>query len=392
MQAIILAAGQGTRFIPLSLTKPKPLFTVFGKSIIEHNISELSGIVDEVFLIVNYKQEQIRERIGDEYQGIKINYIVQEKIEGTGAAAKSASAYLEDRFLLLNGDDYYFKEDIKKAVDSFPSILAKEHTNPSAFGVLSIEEDRVKELVEKPENPPTNLVNAALYCLPKSIFEYEIKKSKRGEYEFTDYIKSYIKENVLHFVIAENWFPASYPWDAFEAMGVLFNKLEKINQASVEEFVTIKGEVVVGEGTVIKSGAYIEGPVYIGKNCKIGPNCFIRSCTSIGNGCHIGNAVEIKNSIIGNNTNVAHLSYVGDSIVGDNCNLAAGTITANLRHDGQTIKTEIKGKRIDTKRKKFGTIIGDNTKTGIGNLIYPGRKIWPDKTTLPGEKIEKDVE
>jgi bifunctional UDP-N-acetylglucosamine pyrophosphorylase/glucosamine-1-phosphate N-acetyltransferase len=392
MKAIILAAGQGTRFVPLSLTKPKPLFTVFGKSIIEHNLTELVGIVDEVFLIVGYKQEQIRERIGDEYQGIKINYIIQDNINGTGAAAKSAAAYLEDKFLLLNGDDYYFKEDIKKAVDNFPSILAKEHQTPSLFGVLSIEGDKVKEIVEKPSNPPTNLVNAALYCLPTNIFEYEIKKSERGEYEFTDYIKNYIKENVLHFVIAENWFPASYPWDVLEATEALFNGLEKINQASVEDCVTIKGEVIIGEGTIIKSGAYIEGPIYIGKSCVIGPNCFIRSCSSIGDGCHIGNAVEIKNSIIGNNTNIAHLSYVGDSIIGDNCNLAAGTITANLRHDGQTIKTEVNGKLVDTKRKKFGIIIGDNTKIGIGNLIYPGRKIWPDKTTLPGEKIEKDVE
>jgi bifunctional UDP-N-acetylglucosamine pyrophosphorylase/glucosamine-1-phosphate N-acetyltransferase len=99
-----------------------------------------------------------------------------------------------------------------------------------------------------------------------------------------------------------------------------------------------------------------------------------------------------KNSIIGNNTNVAHLSYVGDSIIGDDCNLGAGTIIANLRHDHETIKTKIKGKMIDTKREKLGAIIGDNVKTGIGTLIYPGRKIWPQKTTLPGQKVEQDIE
>jgi bifunctional UDP-N-acetylglucosamine pyrophosphorylase/glucosamine-1-phosphate N-acetyltransferase len=96
--------------------------------------------------------------------------------------------------------------------------------------------------------------------------------------------------------------------------------------------------------------------------------------------------VEIKNSIIGDNTNVAHLSYVGDSIIGSNCNLGAGTIVANLRHDGQTIKTTINNKLIDTRKRKFGTIMGDNSKTGIGTLIYPGRKIYPFKNTLPGKE------
>lgn len=392
MQAIILAAGSGTRFVPLSLTKPKPLFSVFGKSILEHNLEELAGIADEVFLIVGYKQELIREVIGANYRNIKINYIEQKEQNGTGASAKAALEFLEDKFLLLNGDDYYFREDIVKAVDNFPCVLVKEHVNPSSFGVILTEGDKVKELVEKPENPPSNLVNAALYYLPKKIFEYEIKKSVRGEYEFTDYLKQFIKENDLKFVVAKNWFPASYPWDVFEAMPVLFEKLEKGIKGEVEERATLKGEVIAEKGTIIKNGAYIEGPVYLGKNCVIGPNCFLRGCVSIGDNCHIGQSVEIKNSIIGNNTNIAHLSYVGDSIIADNCNLGAGTIIANLRHDWGTVKTNIKGKLIDTKRNKFGAILGDGAKTGISTMVYPGRKIWPGKMTLPGQKVEEDIE
>lgn len=391
MQAIILTAGVGTRFVPLSITKPKPLFSVFGQSILEHNLNQLVGIVDEVFLIVGYQKEKIKELISDNYKGLKIKYLEVEPT-GTGSAAKTALKYLKNEFLLLNGDDYYFQEDIKKVIANFPSVLVKEHSNPSAFGVISAEEGKVKGLIEKPENPPTNLVNAALYFLPKSIFDFEIKKSPRGEYEFTDYLKNFIKENTLYFIVAENWFPASYPWDVLDAMPMIFKKIKKENKGKIEKNAFLKGEVIVGEGTIIKSGAYIEGPVYLGKNCLIGPNCFLRPNTSLGDNCHIGNAVEIKNSIIGNNTNVAHLSYVGDSIIGDDCNLGAGTIIANLRHDHETIKTKIKGKMIDTKREKLGTIIGDNVKTGIGTLIYPGRKIWPQKTTLPGQKVEQDIE
>ena len=82
---------------------------------------------------------------------------------------------------------------------------------------------------------------------------------------------------------------------------------------------------------------------------------------------------------------------MGDSIIDKNCNLGAGTIIANLRHDNASIKTMINEKLIDTKRKKFGTVFGEGVKTGIGTLIYPGRKIWPYKTTLPGEKVIKDI-
>ena len=88
---------------------------------------------------------------------------------------------------------------------------------------------------------------------------------------------------------------------------------------------------------------------------------------------------------------IPHLSYIGDSVIGENVNLGAGTITANLRHDNGNIKSMIKEKLIDTKRRKFGAVIGDNVHTGINTSIYPGRKIWPGKTTLPGEVIKKDV-
>ncbi len=84
MQAIILAAGKGTRFWPLSINKPKPLFVLFGRSILEHNLNQLDGLVDEAFIIVSYKKEMIKDKIGENWGKIKINYVEQEEIDGTG--------------------------------------------------------------------------------------------------------------------------------------------------------------------------------------------------------------------------------------------------------------------------------------------------------------------
>ena len=89
---------------------------------------------------------------------------------------------------------------------------------------------------------------------------------------------------------------------------------------------------------------------------------------------------------------VPHLSYVGDSVIGVGANLGCGTITANFRHDGKNHKSMIRGELVDTGRRKFGAIVGDDVHTGINTSIYPGRKLWPGTSTLPGEIVSSDVE
>jgi len=381
MQAIILAAGNGIRFSPLSDNKPKPLFSFLNKSIIEHNLSELRGIVDEVIIIVGYRKETIIDKIGDNFEGIKITYIEDKEISGTASAVKVAKEIIKDDFILLNGDDFYFREDIKKLKS--PGILVREHQDPSSFGVVVKENDYLKDIIEKPSNPDSNLVNTGLYFLPKEILDIEVEKSSRGEYEFTDCIKKYNQK--INVYEADYWFPNSYPWDVFNAFSYLFSKEKKEKGFIKEKGAIVSRSTIIKKGTIVKSGSYIEGKVYIGENCVIGPNCYIRDGSVIENNCKIGASVEIKNSIIGTGTNISHLSYVGDSIIGENCNLGAGTITANLRHDDSTVKVKVKNKLVDTEKTKLGAIIADSVKTGIGTLIYPGRKVL--ENTLPGEKV-----
>ena len=183
-----------------------------------------------------------------------------------------------------------------------------------------------------------------------------------------------------------------YPWDLLKINEIVIGQLsENSIKGVVREGVVIDGYVEVGEGSTLLPGVYIEGNVIIGKNCKIGPNCYIRGSSFIGDGCHVGQSVEIKNSLLMNGVSAGHLSYVGDSIIGENSNLGAGTITANFRHDGKNHRSEIAGNLIDTGRRKFGSIIGDDVHTGIHTSIYPGRKIWPHMSTLPGDIVQRDI-
>jgi carbonic anhydrase/acetyltransferase-like protein (isoleucine patch superfamily) len=183
-----------------------------------------------------------------------------------------------------------------------------------------------------------------------------------------------------------------YPWDILVLNERLVAKLEKPEIAGeVSPAAHVEGVIRVGAGSRILPGVFIEGNVVIGKNCKIGPNCYLRGNTVIGDNCHVGQAVEIKNSVIGFKTAVGHLSYVGDSVLGDHVNFGAGTIIGNLRHDGKNHRSLVNGTLVDTGRRKFGAIVGDDVHTGIHTAIYPGRKLAAGTSTRPGDVVQLDL-
>jgi len=193
-------------------------------------------------------------------------------------------------------------------------------------------------------------------------------------------------------VVAQSSFLIRYPWDVLHANAQhIAARLDHLIEGAIHPAAVIEGVLQLGAGSRILPGVFIEGNVVIGSNCKIGPNCYIRGNTSIGDACHIGQSVEIKNCLILSQTHVGHLSYVGDSVLGAKVNFGAGTTTSNLRHDGKNHCSMVNGALIDTGRRKLGAIVGDRVHTGINTSIYPGRKLWPDTTTRPGEIVQHDV-
>lgn len=405
LKAIILSAGEGSRMRPLTLTKPKTMLPVAGKPIIQYNIESLrdNGITD-ILLIVRYKEGMVRNYFGDGSDfGVNIFYKTQKDFLGTANAISYGEDFIDDSIIVLNGDiildDEIIHEIIKKYNYLTPDtlMLLTEVEDPSAFGVVEIENGNIKSIVEKPkrEEAPSNLVNAGIYIFNKDIFD-KIRKteiSERGEYEITDSVSLQIKDNktVIGHKTSKDWIDVGRPWELIEVNEDLIGKLKTEIKGTIEDGAFIHGEVFLDEGSVIKAGVYIEGNVYIGKNCDIGPNSYIRGNTYFGDNVHVGNAVEIKNSIIMENTNVSHLSYVGDSVIGSNCNIAAGTNIANLRFDNATIKTKIKNQKIDSGRRKLGAIIGDSVKTGINSSFSPGVKVGHNSTIGSGVLLYEDL-
>ncbi len=396
MKAVVLVAGKGTRMEPLTSDCPKVMLQVANKPILEHILNSAieAGIEGFVF-ITGYLEDQIRDYFGDGSKwGVSVEYVPQKEQLGTANAIGCAKGHVEGAFLVLNGDMLIGQEDLKTLVSRTEEavICVKEVENPSDFGVLETEDNRVVRIIEKPKNPPTNLANAGVYLFRESIFDFIARTSLsvRKEFEITDSLQMLIDSGaaVGYSPLGGRWIDIGYPWDLLKANEHLLKDLKGSCEGTVEPNATIKGEVLIGKGALIRNGSYIEGPVVIGENCDIGPNCFIRPSTAIGNRVRVGNAVEIKNTIIMEGTHVGHLSYVGDSVIGHRCNFGAGTKVANLRHDGKNIKVMVKGRILDSGRRKLGVIMGDDVHTGINTSINIGVIMEKGRCTYPGEVVK----
>ena len=371
---------------PLTHTRPKVMLPIANKPILEHLLIEAreAGIREFIF-IVGYCDEQVRNYFGKgEKWGVNIAYSEQRKQLGTADALRMVESMLDGDFLAINGDVVISRKDIRRLLkNNHNTISVIEVKDPGGLGMVELYEDRVVNIYEKTQKPPTLMANAGLYLFTPDIFDAisRTEKSPRGEYEITDSLQLLMAtEHGLHYQEIKSWLDLSYPWDLLPANESMLAGIESQNLGEVEENVVIKGVVAIGKNTVIRSGAYIVGPVIIGDDCEIGPNCYLRPYTSIGNGCHVGAAVEVKNSIIMRGSKLPHHNYVGDSVIGEQCNLGAGTKIANLRLD----KKDIQVAGIDTGRRKLGAIIGDRVETGINASINVGSMIGNNTFIGPG--------
>ena len=389
MECVVLAAGEGKRMRPLTTRRPKVMLPLANRPMMEHLVlaAREAGIREFIF-VVGYGEREIRKHFGDGSGfGVSITYVPQRHQNGTADAVRTVRDLVTGPFLLLNGDMILTSREIGGFCQCKTPCMGISTTgHPGDYGVVLVENDRVTSLEEKSKQPKSNLINAGAYLFSTEIFDLveKVRPSVRGELELTDALTDLITQGNLGAYRLASWMDVGYPWDMLEANASLLEKIHTGIAGTVEEGVTLHGSVTIGKGSVIRAGTCIDGPCIIGENCRIGPHAFIRGSTSIGDDCHIGHCTEIKNSIIMAGTKIPHFNYLGDSIVGSNCNFGAGTKGANLRHDHADVR--VCGK--DTRRKKFGAVIGDNVQFGINCSINVGAMIGSNAQFAPNSVIE----
>jgi len=210
MQAVILAAGKGTRLKPLTASIPKSLIEVNGTPIIEQTLKALPNNVHEIFIVVGYLKEKIQEYLGDEWNGKKIHYVEQEDLDGTGSALHLVKSRLKDKFIVVNGDDIYNESDLERLSTHPLGILVKE-TSENIKGFLLENEQHHMEAIEG--NAPDSEIKLQVcgaYILDERFFRYklaEITTHAKTEFSLPHTLVSMAKDCDIVVERATWWYP-----------------------------------------------------------------------------------------------------------------------------------------------------------------------------------------
>jgi len=229
MQAAILAAGRGVRMGDLTNDSPKPMLKVNGKPILEYTLDNLPEEISEIIFVIGYKGDLIKSYFGDEWKSRKIKYVVQENLNGGAAALHCAREFLEDKFLVLNGDDLYGRSDLEKLIKNEPpALLVKEVDKLGRLGAIKTDANGyLLEIIEsgEPRDENLKLVNIGAYLLNNRFFDYPlVKKSteiSEKEFGLPQTLATMAKDYKIKVEKAEFWQPLGYPEDILKAEKII---------------------------------------------------------------------------------------------------------------------------------------------------------------------------
>jgi len=395
MKAVILAAGEGLRCQPLTLTRSKVMLPVANKPILEHIINALASCgIKEIIMVVGYKKERIMDYFLDGIDlGVNITYIEQKGQLGTAHAVKQVSSLVDCEFIVLNGDNIIESStisDILNGRSGDVTLLTVTREYAEGYGIVTSTDKRVSKIEEKPKEDISHMVNTGIYIFNPDVFnEIDFTTvSQTGEYAITDTIQKMIDSGkTVNMVHSEStWIDAVHSWDLLRANAYLLERHEHfMNKGTIEDGAVVRGNVSIGSNTIIRSGSYIIGPAIIGKNCGIGPNTVILPSTTIGDNCTVEPSVQIKNSIIMRDVRIGSFSYISNSIIGAHNSIGSNFITET----GDNISIEING--IIHTASKLGTVIGDGNIIKHRVLTEPGKMIATGCTISSGVIIRKSI-
>jgi UDP-N-acetylglucosamine diphosphorylase/glucosamine-1-phosphate N-acetyltransferase len=318
-QAIVLAAGEGQRLRPFTITRPKVMLSIADKPIVQYVVEALAqnGIRHIVF-VVGYRKEQVYDYFGDGGRfGVDITYLTQGSQLGTAHALSQAREVAESEFLVLPGDNLIEADTIAGFLNMAPqAMLVKRVANPVGYGVVDIDDGVVKGIVEKPREAGSNTVNTGIYAFTREVFKFT-----ESMLDIPDALNHMIAEgcNIGALETEGTWLDVVYPWDILSLNSAVLQRVEGRLGGTIEAGVFLKKQVSVGKDTLIRSNSYIAGPVVIGNGCDIGPNVCLMASTSIGDNVVIAPFTEIVNSVIGDDVNIGPGCIISDSVIDKGC-------------------------------------------------------------------------
>lgn len=340
------------------------MISIADKPILQFVIESLAQVgIRDIILVVGYRKEQIFDYIGSgENFGVDITYVTQAQQLGTAHALSVVRDNVGDEFLVLPGDNLIEPDTIADFSDIEPdAVLVKRVSNPERYGVVDIDGNEVKGIVEKPEEAGSNLVNTGIYAFSKDVFNYT-----EGVLDIPIVLNNMIAAgcSIKALETDGTWLDVIYPWDVISLNQAILQNIEVGLGGTIEDGVTLQGKVIVGDGTVVRAGSCIYGPVVIGRGCDIGPHACIMPSTSIGDNVVVTSFTQIKNSIIGNDVNLGPGCFISDSIIDKGC-VIKGRFTAL----GGSSEVRING---ESPSINVGVIMGEDCEVESNVTAQPG--------------------
>lgn len=320
--AIIPVAGTGTRLRPHTYTYPKVLLTVGDKPILGHILDNLKeNGFKKICLVIGYLGEKVKEYVSDNYKNFEISYVVQEEQKGLGHAIWLTKGVVSGPVFIVLGDTIIEADIPEFLKGDYDKIAIKEVSDPRRFGVVEVEKGFVKNLIEKPENPVSNLAIVGIYSFKNSKFLFEsleniirLGKTTRGEIQLTDAMAYMVKKGLkIKPVKIEGWYDCGKPETLLETNRHILNKKKH----------KIK---------LCHQDCFIKTPVYIAKTARV-KNSIIGPYVSIGENCSIENSI-ISDSII-NEGAVIKNANLTKSLIGPNAYVCGRIDSINIGENSE---------------------------------------------------------
>ncbi|MCC6905557.1 MAG: glucose-1-phosphate thymidylyltransferase [Anaerolineae bacterium] len=327
MKGLILSGGKGTRLYPLTYTRAKQLIPVANKPVLVRVIEMIrDAAITDIGIVIGDTGPEIREAVGDGSQwGVNVTYIPQDAPLGLAHAVRISRDFLgDDRFVMFLGDNV-IEGGISGLIRQFASsdwnsqIVLKEVEEPQHFGVAELDASgQIRQLIEKPKDPPSNLALVGIYMFDHHVFEAvnAIRPSWRGELEITDAIQWLVTKGyrVFPYVHKGWWIDTGKPTDMLEANAHVLEELTPYVAGAVDADSIVDSRVTVEEGAQIINST-VRGPAIIGRNTVV-RDSFIGPFTSVYHNCVIENS-EIERSIVLEDSRVMHIqTRIQDSLIG----------------------------------------------------------------------------
>lgn len=334
MKGILLSGGTGSRLRPITHTGPKQLVPVANKPVLEYAIEDLkqAGITEMGVVLGNKGRKEIQNLLGDGSQhGIDITYIIQGNPLGLAHAAGCARDFVgDDDFVMYLGDNI-LKEGISDLVQSFEAgdygagIALQRVDNPQQFGIADVDDGgNVTELIEKPDEPPTDLALIGMYVFSPAVFEAieRLEPSWRSELEITDAIQLLLEEGhaIDSHIVTGWWKDTGKPEDILEANRLVLEDKTLERNGTIEDGAETTGRIELAESAVIEDGAVIRGPVSIAENATIKSGTYVGPYTSIGPDSVLEN-IHIENSVVIGDSEITASGRIVDSLLGRSANV-----------------------------------------------------------------------